>query len=213
MYKFIVIKNSITITQEYVIQVKKINQRLSNAILRRMKVEENFSGDEGEIIRYMLVTSISETEKILLLFLIFFVLGQAKLFFWICLATLFTHPFTGGLHRETFWGCFFQSLLFFIEVTVFGHFIKLSVFAIPVIFLFSLVVYFLYVPTASEKRGEYGKESRKRIRKIAIAGMSIVSIMSFFFSAYRPFFLWVLILEDLELLLLNILKKKEEHKK
>lgn len=193
--------------------MKKINQRLSNSIMRKMKIEENFSGEEGEIIHYMLITSISEMEKILLLFLIFFVLGQAKNFLWVCLVTLLTHPFTGGLHRETFWGCFFQSLLFFTEVIVFGHFIKLSVHAIPIVFLCSLVVYILYVPTASEKRGEYGKESKKRIRKIAIAGMSIVSIMSFFFSVCRSFFLWVLILEDLELLLLNTLKKKEEQRK
>lgn len=188
--------------------MKRLNESLCNMLMRRMKVGENFSQDEGAVIKYMLVTQISETEKIILLFLIFLVLGQSQNFLWVCLATLLTHPFTGGLHRETFWGCFFQSLLFFTEAIVLGHLINLPVFSIPVIILFSLIIYLLYVPTTSEKRGSYGKESRNRILKVAITGMIFVGIMSFFFTAYRTFFLWVLILEDLEVLLLNTLKRR-----
>lgn len=184
-----------------------INEKICKCITDRMRVDESFSADESQIIKYMVITLISETEKIVLLLTVFMIFGEVFPFLMMLSAVFLTHPFTGGAHRETFWGCFFQSFLFFCATLFLGKMLPLSSKYLPFICIGSIIIYAAFVPTTSEKRGIYGKKSKKRIKIIAAIGMLIVCIISRIFIDFYPYLMWVIILENLELLAINLFKE------
>lgn len=109
---------------------------------------------------YSLRVIIGETEKIILLCILFGVLGCLKDFLIAFAVIILLRTCTGGIHRKTMLGCFFQTLLNFSLIVFLGEHIMLnkdiSVFVVAALVLLSL----RFAPIQSENRIHYSEKQR-----------------------------------------------------
>ena len=95
-----------------------LNDIISKKYVMYAEQYGKYSYEQCERMRYALKVMLNEIEKIILLGIIFALLGEYKVFL-LSLCVILSIRFTmGGMHRRTFWGCFFFSFGFFLSVII-----------------------------------------------------------------------------------------------
>ena len=112
---------------------------------------------------------LSELIKIILLFIIFSILGNIKLFIFSLIVLTTTRSLVGGFHAKGFWGCFSLSLFFFLTT----YFVTINfadiiyMYRIPILIVCQLI-FIIKAPVASEKKPIYTKERYRTLKLSAI---------------------------------------------
>ena len=170
-----------------------------------------FSTAKINRICYAAESIINDISKLMLLLIIGFVTGKIELFVSVLLTYTVLRPLLGGMHKESYWGCFFST----------GSLILLAM----AIILFTpfggwyTVIYTGFIcsigislgPVGSSKKKKITQESRNRKRAIVI---HIVIVILYILSGeeeIRNGLLAGLWLEHGQIIILSIKNKKEKN--
>ena len=105
-----------------------------------------------------------ETEKLILLFLIFVLMNHGKEFMVAFLTLVSLRCFTGGTHRESMLGCFLQSVCIFEVIIVSSH-LFWNEYEWWILTVIELILIVIFVPIQSPKRMNYNFKQKKKLKK------------------------------------------------
>lgn len=149
---------------------EKFNQSLTTTIINYILGDKKntVSADHIEVLRYGLLSILSEGEKIFLLFLIFSVMHSSIAFVSSFFILTSIRIYAGGTHRNTMTGCFLQSLVTMGGIICLSNQIKVMPWALCVVSVGLGAVILKKAPIVSEKRGSYSESRKILFRKRAI---------------------------------------------
>lgn len=181
-------------------------------ILNYIRRETEHDEDEIDMMRYSLQAILWEIEKTIYLLIIFIVLG----FGWEILAAMVSvmtiRPTAGGFHSSTVWGCFFWTLLGFSLALLVLPNIPLVNVTVVAVGLFSLVTTYIATPTRSKQMRAIADTSKDGQKKIKATAITLLWFVVLFFNQgnfLAPAVLWIIFLQNLQLLI-EFLKQKHE---
>jgi len=178
-----------------------MNKRLANRYIKFLKRNTDYSFESLEEIRYIFLSILSESQKLLLLTLIFGLVGQIKPFLLCFTALLFTRTWAGGLHCKTFWGCFFVSLLIFAFAIIILPNIAVTLPVTLIIIVLNMGVCIAFAPVQSPNRPKISAKKRRKSKIVTTA--SVVFIFTFLLiigEKNNPVF-WIVFLQNIQLLI------------
>lgn len=142
-----------------------------------LKHRSNFS--EGKINRicYSAESIINDLSKVLILILIGWCIGKRSLFTSILFTYTLLRPFLGGVHKDTYWKCFFSTLgflllgTFIVMFTSFGGVYT----AIYTIFICAIGIATGPVPSPKKKRIKQSEKKKNQIIALIVhVGIGVI---------------------------------------
>lgn len=159
---------------------EKISTRITVAIASQLN---EFPEEKLEQINYGLAVFITNSYKLLILFIIAALLGVFRLF----LAALFSfgllRSFASGVHAKREWTCLPSSILLFSGIIYTGLNIKLNIPALCIIYSMCFAAVLRYAPADTEERPIVSLRLRKRLKTMSFAVLLIFFIYSLFSTA------------------------------
>jgi len=182
-------------------------------ILGRIRRETDHDEDDIDMMRFSLQAVLWELEKTAYLAVVFIVLGYGWNFLIALVVLLTVRPNAGGFHSSTVWGCFFWTLLgFALAIIVLPRILSINALSIAFVGGFSLATTYVASPLRSKQMERIAKKDKDKQKKITVTLMTFVwFLMLFRFQEYflAPTVLWVLFLQNFQLLI-EWLKRKNE---
>lgn len=139
--------------------------------------EKNSSLTKKDIlkIQYALEVVVGDLSKLLIIFLIFSMLHELKLFFLIYGILITTRSFMGGVHCKTYNSCLIWSTIYFIVIMLYSKLIpyfniKFYIVSVMIFFIITL----LYAPCPNEKRPSKHNGILKILSLISLSFWSIL---------------------------------------
>lgn len=187
-----------------------IHKKIVNKIvlcLKNGKVEET---EQVQKIRYVLSSVLAELEKCLILGLCFWFLGALKIFFLSLCSVVMLRIFTGGQHRTTMLGCFFQSFFTFAIIYILGFYIDILQ-VCYVIYIATLVIIWYCTPVLSEKRIAYSKFMQMKFKAKALTSLCIL-IMTIHFlpKEYGNYCVWSILIQNVDIVVAIVIQKRKK---
>ncbi|MBQ3601073.1 MAG: accessory gene regulator B family protein [Lachnospiraceae bacterium] len=182
-----------------------LNDTISKKYVRLAEQYGNYSYEQCERMKYALKVMLNEGEKVLLLSVIFGMLGECRTFLFLLCVVLSIRVTMGGMHRRTFWGCFFFSFGFFLSVIIMSRHFFIS----KGIMVGLYIVYIFYIlwraPIPSKVRPIVSKTRRKKLKIYSILVVSIwISVCMFFPNGqWEKCLGWTLLLQMIEILIVE----------
>lgn len=139
--------------------------------------EKNSSLTKNDVlkIQYTLEVLVGDFSKLLIIFLLFFVFHELKLFFLIYGILITTRSFLGGIHCKTFNSCLTFSIVYFTVILLFSNFVPyLNTIFYIVSFIFFFIIALAYAPCPNEKRPIKNKGTLKILSLISLGLWSIL---------------------------------------
>lgn len=161
-------------------------EKLCDFILKRVKKEMPEVDDErAEVIKYGLEMIIGEFPKIILLFVIGFLLGLGKLTLIVFFTILPYRTFSGGFHLKTHIGCIIGSTLFFCGNAYISKYLVFTndiakIVTIIIIWIFSMIMIKLYAPADTENVPIVSKKQRKKQKILSYITMTLTLVAAVF---------------------------------
>ncbi len=146
----------------------RINEILTEHVLQFLCKNRNESEENMEILRYGMLSILSESEKIILMMVIFSLIHCGEAFVGCFMILTSIRIFAGGSHRETMLGCFLQSLLTMGGIIFLANYIRVcwEMICIMAIGLGTIIV--KKAPIVSNRRENYSEWRRIIFRKRAL---------------------------------------------
>ncbi|WP_051280470.1 accessory gene regulator ArgB-like protein [Anaerovorax odorimutans] len=186
--------------------------KISDTITEKIKKETNLSHIDTLKVNYALEAIFNELIKMIILFIFYYFLGQAKLYIFCLLILLPVRVNSGGLHMKTNITCFIFSFMFFLLAIVLLPKLKISLMTYIVLLVLSVVIIWIFSPIATRKRPIVSKEKYKRCKMLAILGSTVIAIFLLLLIKHSTYFqcgVWVFALQALQLMVAYIKQKKE----
>lgn len=114
-------------------------------------------------LKYSLDVLLLDVSKIIILFTLFYIIGEARNFLYSVFALFLIRPLTGGFHFKTYISCLIFTSLFFLCVIILNRIISLDYYAVYMM-ISSCIVILGIAPIINENRPSYS-ESKKSILK------------------------------------------------
>lgn len=183
----------------------------------RSFLNKNTDFSEAKIKRicYAVESIINDLTKLILVLIIGYFTGHIRAFVAVLLTYTVLRPFLGGLHRETYWGCFFSTLcllLLAMVVVLYTSFGGIYT-VIYTGFLSSAGIYL--GPVGSPKKKQIVLESRNRKKAISVVIHIVILLMYILIrrEEIRDGLLAGLWLTHGQIIYLSIKKQKGEKRK
>ena len=156
-------------------------ERFCNFILKKMKNKmPEITDEQGEVILYGLELLLGEIPKILLLFLIGFLLGVG---WYVLFAFIVIAPYrgvSGGFHLHTHIGCIITTMLFYIGNVFISKYLFLDsiekYILIGLAFIFGILMISMYAPADTENVPIISKAERKKKKILSYILLSVMLI-------------------------------------
>lgn len=159
-----------------------------------------FSDNDAEKVLYSLTAIVSDFSKLIVFFILFFLIGQLNLFLVSFVYTTILRIVIGGLHFKSFWGCFIFSLFYYFTIITL-YLLDVNTSLINILYICSLIPIILLTPMVTIQR-DAARKLNKNIYKIS--GFIIYSLYFIIFNSTQNTLsqigLWVVILQSLQLL-------------
>jgi accessory gene regulator B len=173
-----------------------------DSIVSYFEKEFELSEIDKAKLKYSLDVLFTDISKLLILLIIFSIFGKTEEFIFSVLALLTIRPFTGGLHFNTYLGCFLFTTLFFSSVIVLHSIVPLNNFLV-FFFAFSFITMLCVAPIAHKNRPGYSKDKNNQFK---ILGLVVISIhfLSYLLAIKNPYLnisIWVITLQSIQLLI------------
>ena len=142
---------------------------------------------------------------LLLLSIIFTMLGEGKIFLFSLLVILSLRITMGGMHRRTFWGCFFFSFGFFLLVIIMGRYFFIPNSVLVGLYIGYIIYILLRAPIPSKARPSMTEATRKKLKGYSIVVVSAWISGCFFFKygQWKNCLGWTLLLQMIEILVVE----------
>lgn len=127
-----------------------------------------FSTAKVNRICYAAESIINDATKLFLLITIGFCIRKIDLFVSILLTYTILRPFLGGMHKETYWGCFFSMLGLLLMATSIVLFTPFGGNYTVIYTCFLCIIGINVGPVCSPKRRKMTEEGRKQKKRIAM---------------------------------------------
>lgn len=186
-----------------------------DTIFRKIQQTYQFSDYQISILRYMILGTLSDSSKMVFLFLLFHKLSLLLPFLSALIPFLLLRQLTGGLHCKTYLGCLLATVSYFLTITILiPHFL---LFERPVRLLLLLVCalseYHLGPILSNRELHISGKVTR--IKKGAVLLLIVLYLLLDIFLPAEPYHLYgiyAIYLHAVQLIYTKILKEvKQNH--
>lgn len=179
--------------------MKTLHERYEEYLKRQQVSTENIQKS-----LYMIRVIYYEVAKMLLLFLIFLLLREVRVFFVLLVSVVLLRSNVGGIHFSTQRACITASVCMFLAMLALGRYFIFSPICAGVLIVISNVMILKFAPVPSKQRPIYSLR-RKKIFKIR--GMCVLNLLFIFANLnrqYGNYVLWVLAFQQLELIIAMI---------
>lgn len=154
-------------------------ERFCAFILKKMKVKmPEITEEQGEIIQYGLELIIGEFPKIILLFVLGFILGIG---WYVLFAFITIAPYrgmSGGFHLHTHLGCIITTNVFYIGSVLISKYLFLDniekYILIALSYIFGMLMISMYAPADTENVPIISKKERKRKKILSYIILTIL---------------------------------------
>lgn len=154
-------------------------ERFCAFILKKMKVKmPEITEEQGEIIQYGLELIIGEFPKIILLFVLGFILGIG---WYVLFAFITIAPYrgmSGGFHLHTHLGCIITTNVFYIGSVLISKYLFLDniekYILITLSYIFGMLMISMYAPADTENVPIISKKERKRKKILSYIILTIL---------------------------------------
>ena len=137
-------------------------------VIKFLQKNKTFSDDEIAIMEYALVSIRNDITKLLMMGFLAYICGVWHEFLFFTTSMTAVRIFLGGMHSNTFWGCFFQSL-FWTSVGVLLSIVTGSYWMISgTAAVLSLGIVVALGPVSSDKRKQLSIKERKKLKRVVI---------------------------------------------
>lgn len=173
-----------------------------NGVVNYLGKEFNLTDIEKAKLKYSLDVLFTDISKLIVLFIVFFIIGQGRNFLYSVLALFLIKPFTGGLHFKTYIGCLLFTSLFFLCVIILNNTISLDYYAVYMM-VFSCIIILGISPTAQKNRTNCS-ERKKRIFKLLALSVVIAHLVLYLIEMENPYLnisIWVITLQSIQLII------------
>ena len=147
------------------------------------KEDPDIDDEQAEVIKYGIELLVGEIPKLLLLFVIGFVLGIGKLTFFSFLLLLPYKSASGGFHLKTHIGCIVMTPLIYCGTVFLSKYLIIT--DVPVRYLlifgtwiFGMIMVRLYAPADTENVPIISKKERKKKKILSYITLTILMILA-----------------------------------
>lgn len=175
--------------------------------------EFHFTELEIARIRYVIISFISETSKLAVLFTVFSLMNRQKELLAAILVLLSIRNFTGGIHLSHYLSCLLFTFSFLLSA------VGLAELCFPPLWIqvLSLAAGILIVgvigPVSSDRRPAPSKKKGNIFRLIAcmVLLVYILLLLNVRYLPFRNLIFWVSILQILQLVAAKLIKERKQH--
>lgn len=178
------------------------NLRLVYHLIQILGLEKTKDVHKLEKIKYALLCIIGETEKFILLYILFVLFSVQWTFLFVFIVLVSTRIFIGGSHRKTTLGCFIQSFLSFGVMILIDKFLLVVQFQIWIYMIIFLVIV-LFAPVSRQIQFQKSYKIKFKKRAITVIVFWIV-VSEVFGQPYENRILIVMMYQSLEIMLITI---------
>ena len=155
-------------------------EKFCNYLLKKMKKKmPEITDEQGEAILYGLQLIIGEAPKMILLFVISFILGFGLEMLFAYFAIMPYRTVSGGFHLHTHLGCIVGSITFYYGIVLISKFLVLDTMQMYILvvlsLIFGLLMISMYAPADTENIPIISKKERKT-KKILSYIMLIITL-------------------------------------
>lgn len=153
-------------------------------------------------LKYSLDVLLLDVSKIIILFTLFYIIGETRNFLYSVFALFLIRPLTGGFHFKTYISCLIFTSLFFLCVIILNRIISLDYYAVYMM-ISSCIVILGIAPIINENRPSYS-ESKKKHFKIFALSVIIIHLVLYLIAKRNPYLnisIWVITLQSIQLLI------------
>lgn len=160
--------------------IEKVSKWFLNKISNKSDSE-----DEKAIILFGIIRFVEETTKLIAIAIICAFLGKLKELGFVFLITTIYKTNIGGVHSKTNFGCFVNTLLFFLvciygsQYIIFESIFKIGIYA--ALYIFGLYVIWVYVPADVPEIPIISKKIRKRTKTVSLVLLNVLYIVAILF--------------------------------
>ncbi len=159
---------------------EQISTRITATIASQLK---EFPDEKLEQINYGIAVFITNSYKLLIMFVIAFLLKV----FWFFLTALFSfgllRSFASGVHAKREWTCLPSSILLFSSIIYAGLNIELNMPAVCIIYAMCFAVVLRYAPADTEERPIVSLRLRRKLKTMSCVTLLLLCSYSLFFIA------------------------------
>lgn len=156
--------------------MEKLAQNLTNFIQQN---NPNLSGLQIKKIKFGLECFIGELTKFIMYFVLFSMFSLTKYFLIAALFFCVLRTLAGGFHEETYWRCFFTSLLIFTTIVFIGVSITLSFSIRFVLIALIMILIWIYAPVDHPNKPIISSIRRKRFKYLSLIVTALFIGISF----------------------------------
>lgn len=189
---------------------QETNDKIARRIMNMLETEQY--GDELTVakVQYALQVLLDESEKLVLLSLLFGLCHEVGEFYLAYLALGSLRTFMGGSHRKTMVGCLLSSAVNFGVILVLSEFFTLPVSAVGGVVILLAVEINSWAPLASPQQLHYTDMQRSGMKKKAMAVLAFWGcIFPFLPAGLGNIVLWALIFQETEVLLVALYRSRK----
>lgn len=180
-----------------------ILERFVSFIHSSLTKDQNLSETTLASIYYSLEISINTIVKLLIPMVVFIIIGQIDMYFYILFFTISTRTFIGGVHFNSFTGCTLFTTVFFLLICCLAQTVTLSRITGICMFAVAILTFAFYAPVISINRPDYDKKQRIRFKMISIF-VTVIYLVIFISTKNWDFaqvILWGICLSTIQLLI------------
>lgn len=157
-------------------------ERISASITQVIAEQiDDFSEEKLAEINYGIAIFITNSYKILIIFLMAILLNVFKYFLVAFLSFGILRTFASGVHAKREWTCLPASILLFSGIIYLGTTVSLDIYTISFIFALCLAVMLKYAPADTEERPIASRKLRKKLKIMSCITLLFLYIASLYY--------------------------------
>ncbi len=181
-------------------------------ILNHIRSLQTYNETDIDRMRYSLQSLLWEIEKVIILFVLFTILGYQTDYLVALIILLTIRTNAGGYHSQNNLSCLVTTFLFFFLSVILLPLVPLNKIGMLLISGFSLMTSLLIAPLLSlEKLNIFKKKDiiTKKIMTIILTSFWLAAV--FFFHIYESIIIWIILLQNIQLLYEYIRRRRREN--
>ena len=188
-----------------------------DAIFQKIQQAYDYSDYEIKVLKYMIIGTLSDVSKMLVLFYLFYKIDRLLPFVVSLITFMLLRQLAGGLHCKTYLGCFLVSLVYFLStVVLIPHFFATTTaarLARCLLLLLSMFLEYRLGPILSNRELHISQ----RVTRIKKGGALLLILLYLLFDSIQPsepyhlYGIYTIYLHAVQLVYTKILKEVKNH--
>ncbi len=154
---------------------ERISERLTAVIADQL---EDLSEQKLAEIRYGIAVFITNSYKMLIIFILAVLLNIFKHFLVAFLSFGALRTFASGVHAKREWTCLPASMLLFFGIVYLGSAVNLNIYALSIIYSLCFAAVLRYAPADTEEKPIVSRKLRRRLRVLSCSAVVILYAVS-----------------------------------